>query len=214
MHKRTNAAVVAGLAVALAVPLTASTAHAGSAGSNTSLAEVLAADGNELDGNWSDFDIVDAAVNAVLAEKPGSPVAVLADGDVDLTAFVPTDRAFRWLVGDLAGDKPASEQATFDAVASLGIDTVETVLLYHVVPGPAIDYRTARKADGARLETASGKRLRVAVVKRKGQAPKVRLVDRDRDDYNALVLSELRNLNRGNPQIAHGISRVLRPVDL
>lgn len=213
MLKRTTATLAAGIAAALVVPMAATTAHAGDSGDSgdTSLAQVLAADGNEFDQRWMDFDIVDAAVTAVLAEKPDSPVAVLADGDVDLTAFIPTDRAFRRLVADLTGDRPDSEQATFDAVASLGIATVEGVLLYHVVPGTAIDYRTARKADGARLETAAGKKIRVNVSPNRKV---VRLKDRDPDDRNAIVVRKLRNINKGNPQLAHGITEVLRPADL
>jgi hypothetical protein len=47
---------------------------------NTSLAEVLAADGNRFDHNWQDFDIVDRAVRTVLRAKPDSAVGVLAKG--------------------------------------------------------------------------------------------------------------------------------------
>ena len=43
---------------------------------------------------------------------------------------------------------------------------------------------------------------------------RVKLRDLDPDAANARVLPGARNLNRGNKQIAHGISRVLRPVDL
>ena len=39
----------------------------------------------------------------------------------------------------------------------------------------------------------------------------VTLVDADPSDANPWVVRA--NLNRGNKQIAHGISRVLRPVD-
>lgn len=104
-----------------------------------SLAAVLAADGTGFDRNWSDYDIVDNAVRAVLAAKPGSPVKVLADGTTPVTAFLPTDDAFRRLATDLTGRRYTSERAVFTAVASLGITTVEAVLLYHVVPGTTID---------------------------------------------------------------------------
>ena len=40
----------------------------------------------------------------------------------------------------------------------------------------------------------------------------VRLVDADPDDRNPLVVQP--NINKGNKQIAHGINRVLRPLDL
>ena len=40
----------------------------------------------------------------------------------------------------------------------------------------------------------------------------VQLVDADPDDANPYVVRA--DLNKGNRQIAHGIDRVLRPVDL
>jgi hypothetical protein len=101
------AAAATTLALAATSVLGAAPAHA--APGTTCLADVLAADGNQLDRNWGDFDIVEKAVYAVLAAKPDSPVAVLADGDVRLTAFVPTDRAFRSLVADLTGDQLRTE---------------------------------------------------------------------------------------------------------
>ncbi len=68
------------------------------------------------------------------------PSALLTKGDVALTAFIPNDKAFQTLVKDLTGTKPSTEKKTFAAVAGLGgIDLVETVLLYHVVPGATID---------------------------------------------------------------------------
>ena len=57
-----------------------------------------------------DFDILDKAVHTVLAAKPRSAVAVLADGSVRLTAFLPTDRAFRGLVTDLTGHRRGTER--------------------------------------------------------------------------------------------------------
>jgi uncharacterized surface protein with fasciclin (FAS1) repeats len=196
-------------ALALAVAATAFIATPANAEhGETSLVTVLGADGAELDKNWGDFDIVEAAAFAVLAEKPTSAVGVLADGSVALTAFVPTDRAFRRLVHDLTG-KWVSEEKTFAAVAGLGIDTVEAVLLYHVVPGATITYKQAKRADGAKLTTAAGSTITVNV--RDG---KVFLQDADKNDTNPRVKGSLRNLNKGNKQIAHGINRVLRPIDL
>jgi uncharacterized surface protein with fasciclin (FAS1) repeats len=175
----------------------------------TPLTEVLAADGNTYDRNWDDFDIAEKAVRAVLKANPDSTVAVLADGDTALTAFVPTDRAFRKFVKSVTGDRPSAEKATFAAVASLGADTVENVLLYHVVPGATVTYAAGRKSDGARLETALGKHIGVRVA-----GGEVRIVDADRDARNARVIPAAKNLNKGNEQIAHGLDRVLRPMDL
>ena len=201
-----------GAAVLLSGTLAATTvapAQADSSAQGTrSLAEVLAKDGSGFDHNWHDYDIVDKAVGAVLDAKPGSAVGVLADGKKSVTAFLPDDRAFRILVKDLTGEKPRTEKQTFKAVAALGIDTVETVLLYHVVPGTRINYRQALKADGVRLTMASGGIVRVDV--RKGN--RIKLLDADRNDANPRIVRK--NINKGNRQIAHGINRVLRPADL
>ncbi|MFZ2501066.1 MAG: fasciclin domain-containing protein [Nocardioides sp.] len=175
----------------------------------TSLVEVLAADGTKFDSNWNDFDIVERAALTVLAAKPDSAVGVLAQGDVKLTAFVPTDRAFRRLVHDLTGKWVASERKAFKIVASLGVDTVEAVLLYHVVPGAVITYKMALGSSGAVLTTAGGGTVTVKV--RHGH---VWLKDADPNDLNPRVKRNLKDINKGNKQIAHGINRVLRPADL
>ncbi|MEO6411523.1 MAG: fasciclin domain-containing protein [Pedococcus sp.] len=210
-RRLTTAVAILGLAgTAALASAPAASAHSGSHSSTgtRSLATVLAQDGAGFDRNWNDFDIVDNAVTAVLTAKPGSAVGVLADGKVALTAFLPTDRAFRHLASDLTGQRYQSESAVFAAVASLGIDTVEAVLLYHLVPGATVTYRQALRSDGAALTTASGGTVTVDVVCRY----LVQLQDADPDDRNPWVVK--RDINKGNLQIAHGISEVLRPLDL
>ncbi len=173
---------------------------------------MLTADKSGFDRNGRDFDILTAAVLAVLKAKPASPVAVLTDGGTALTAFVPTDTAFEKLVADLQGTRRLpGEKAAFTAVAGLGIDTVEAVLLYHVVPGATIDRRAALKSDGAKLVTATGASVTVDVT---GWcfARQVRLIDADRSDRDPRVVKF--DINRGNRQIAHAIDAVLRPSDL
>jgi uncharacterized surface protein with fasciclin (FAS1) repeats len=198
------ALLVAGaLAIGAAPP-----ASAHSSSGNRSLAAVLAKDGSRFDRNWNDFDIVDNAVRAVLTAKPNSPVKVLADGKTRVTAFLPTDRAFRLLVKDITGTWVGSEKQVFTTVASLGIDTVEAVLLYHVVPGSTITYKQALRANGAALTMASGGTVTVKVRSRVF----VKLVDADTDDADPYVIKA--NINKGNKQIAHGIDRVLRPINL
>ncbi|MGZ5399647.1 MAG: fasciclin domain-containing protein [Nocardioides sp.] len=177
----------------------------------TSLAEVLAGDGLEFDDNWKDFDILDKAVNDVIAAKPESAVAVLADGSVKLTAFAPTDRAFRKLVRSVAGVTAKDEATTYELASTLGVDTIESVLLYHVVPGAPITYKAAKKADGAKLTTANGAKLTVDYRKKSGL---VYLIDKDRDAKNAFVLPRAKDINKGNRQIAHGVRAVLRPSNL
>lgn len=173
-----------------------------------SLATALAADRPGFDRNWHDYDIVEAAVGAVLTAKPNSPVKVLADGSVALTAFIPTDQAFRNLASDLTKKRYSNEKAVFAEVAGLGINTVETVLLYHVVPGTTIEARTALRSDSAQLTTAQSGKVTVDV--RSGK--RIYLVDADPDDRNARVVQP--DINQGNRQIAHGVSQVLRPANL
>ena len=178
---------------------------------NTDLASVLAADGNRFDHNWGDFDIVDRAVTTVLKAKPHSDLAVLTKGRHRVTAFLPTDRAFRRLVANLTGQRKATERAVFATVAKrFDVGTIEAVLLYHVVPGATITYAQARQADGASLPTA----LDGAAITVKTPHGLVKLRDLDPDARNPRVLKSARDINKGNKQIAHGISRVLRPVDL
>lgn len=176
----------------------------------TSLATVLTSDGNKFDSNWQDYDIVTEAVLAVLAAKPDSAVSVLTNGDVAVTAFIPNDRAFRRLVFNLTGTRPATERATFNAVAGLGIDTVEQVLLYHVVVGPAIDSAAALGANGVKLQTAAGttakNRIEVRVYPK---VPAIWLRDTNKGLKNPKVLLSQVDINSGNKQIAHGINRVL-----
>lgn len=199
-----TAVATAALSVAAAMPAAAHSSHAG----NRSLAAVLAKDGSGFDRNWKDFDIVDNAVQAVLTAKPNSPVKVLADGKTRVTAFLPTDRAFRILVHDLTGTWYGSEKKVFTTVASLGIDTVEAVLLYHVVPGATVTYKQALRSNGAALTMASGGTVTVQVRSRVF----VKLIDADPNDANPYVVK--RDINKGNKQIAHAIDRVLRPIDL
>ena len=214
MLARRVTAVLASLTIAGAAAIggaTSASAHSKApnhTAGTRSLAAVLAADGSGFDHRWWDYDILDNAITAVLNAKPNSPVGVLADGTVPLTAFLPNDLAFARLAHDLTGKWYPSEQAVFTAVASLGIDTVEAVLLYHVVPGATISYRAALRSDHAVLTMASGGTVTVRVVHRFF----VRLVDADPDDANPWVVAP--DINAGNRQIAHGISEVLRPVNL
>jgi hypothetical protein len=121
-----------------------------------------------------------------------------------------TGRAFRKLARDLTGKTYKTEAQVFGALATtLGIDTIENVLLYHVVPGATVTYRQALKSNGAVLNTAlAGSTIKVKVI----WHIFVSLKDNDPDASNPYVVKA--NINKGNLQIAHGINRVLRPVDL
>ncbi len=203
-----GALVVTG--VGLATPADASVRH--DRAGNRSLAQVLAKDGTKLDRNWQDFDILEAAVVAVVTAKPTSPVALLTDGSVRLTAFLPTDQAFRDLVGDLTGKRPRTEKKVVNQLLKLaGVDTIETVLLYHVVAGATLASPkvVAAAKKGTRLTTAQGGTVKV--VSRKGN---ITLKDKDPDLANPVVILNGVDINRGNKQIGHAIDRVLLPIDI
>ncbi|SCF45810.1 fasciclin domain-containing protein [Micromonospora mirobrigensis] len=207
------AAVATAAVVASAIAAAPAAAHGKTKPLGTkSLASVLTADKKGFDHNGHDYDILTAAVQAVLKAKPSSPVKVLADGKTALTAFLPNDRAFELLVADLQKTKRLpSEKKAFTAVAGLGINTVESILLYHVVPGATIDRKAALKADGAKLTTAAGSTIKVDVYGPRWHK-RIALIDADRSDRNPRV--NRFDINKGNKQIAHGIDRVLRPIDL
>lgn len=195
---------VAVAALVSGVILLGATATSSAAGT-TSLGSVLTSDGNQFDKNAKDFDIVTEAVLAVLANNPDSAVKVLLDGSVALTVFAPTDAAFRALVKDLTGKNVRSEKKVFDAVAGLGLATVETVLLYHVVAGSTITSADALKSDGAALIMASKGTVLVDVTKKK-----ITLQDANLSLKDPMVIAV--DVNKGNLQIAHAIDRVLIPV--
>ena len=177
-----------------------------------SLAALLTSDGNKFDKNGKDFDIVTEAVLAVLGAKPESAVGVLTDGSVALTAFVPNDNAFKKLAREVTGKKIGTEKKAFTEIAGLGIDTVESFLLYHVVPGATIPAKQALKANNAKLATAADGATVKVKVKGKGSNKSIKLVDKDTDSRNPMVIAT--DVNKGNLQIAHGIDRVLRPINL
>lgn len=206
MKKRASVLIgsVSAAALALGFAVTPANADTGT----RSLATVLDVSNQAFDRNWEDYDILTAAVGAVLAAKPDSAVKVLADGTTELTAFIPNDRAFRKLVLNLTGKARVLESTvTNDLVTLLGVDVIETVLLYHVVVGPQILSPGALAAGGATLTTAQTGTLLVNVV-----GTSIELVDKDTGINNARVILSQVDLNKDNKQIAHGIDRVLLPV--
>jgi uncharacterized surface protein with fasciclin (FAS1) repeats len=171
------------------------------------LSEVLDLGNPKFDKNSGDFDIFTSVFLDVWIANSKSPVAAITDGNVKLTAFVPTDRAFRKLVKDLTGKNLKSERAVADAVMSLGAKTVEKVLLYHVVLGDPILSPAALQANGAQLSMASGETVGVTV-----NGTTIKLADKSASSKDALVLLNKVDINQGSTQVAHGINRVLLPT--
>ena len=198
MNRTTAAATALTMTAALSAP--AATAAASEEG-DRSLAAVLTSDEDQFDNDWYDYDVVTEAVLAVLEAKPDSSVGVLTDGETPLTAFIPNDRAFQLLVSDLTGTWEHSEEHVFSSLASaVGIDAIESVLQYHVVPGAAITAEQAVEADGAKLNTAlPDKRITVRQVDK--QVPIIELRDQDEDDVNPFINPLALDINEGNAQI-------------
>lgn len=199
-------------AAALVLPLAAVAAPAASAADmgTTSLASVLTGGQQGFDQDYKDYDILTAAVLAVLKAKPNSPVKVLTDGSTALTAFIPNDQAFMNLASALTKKKVTTEAGAFKAVAGLGIPTVEKVLEYHVVPGSTILSGDALKANGAKLKTAlPGKTIGVKVV---ASPASITLMDYNKALPNPKVILSQVDINKGNMQVAHGINAVLMPT--
>lgn len=199
-------------AAALVLPMAAVAAPAASAADmgTTSLASVLTGGQQGFDQDYKDYDVLTAAVLAVLKAKPNSPVKVLTDGSTALTAFIPNDQAFMNLASALTKKKVTTEAGAFKAVAGLGIPTVEKVLEYHVVPGSTILSGDALKANGAKLKTAlPGKTIGVKVV---ASPASITLMDYNKTLPNPKVILSQVDINKGNMQVAHGINAVLMPT--
>jgi len=186
--------------------MSVATANEGELGTSP-LTEVLNLQAAAFDSNSEDFDIFTAAFLDVWGQLPESPVRAISQGGTALTAFVPTDGAFRNLVKHLTGKTLKREARVAAAVMSLGAKTVEKVILYHVVVGDPILSPAALQANGAQLNAASGESFGVKV-----SGTTITLVDKARKHKNAVVPLPLVDLNKGNRQVAHGINQVMLPT--
>lgn len=131
--KKMRMAAAAAAALALTFAGTSAAQADGHTGTIVDIA-VSASGGGAPDSNPYDYDIL---VQAVLAT---GLAPVLADTGTDYTVFAPNDQAFIRLVGELTGTSPASEADALGVITTaFTIDQIRSVLLYHVVPGEALD---------------------------------------------------------------------------
>ncbi|WP_344148813.1 fasciclin domain-containing protein [Nocardioides koreensis] len=168
---------------------------------------MLAADGHHFDKNPRDFDVVDKLVTRILAGKPDSKLAILADGSRRLTAFLPTDGAMRRSISDINDQPYGSERAVFRGIwKTAGLEGTERVLLYHLVRGKTLTYKQLRNAAPINLTTMQGGSVRVRIT-----SGNVMLHDHNPDSPNSRVFHAVANINKGNRQIAHGIAWIISP---
>lgn len=171
------------------------------------LATALNLSAPAFDSNWQDHDILVHLLNRVLAAKPTSPLAVLADGTIPLTVLAPDDFAFRSLAGyrNGRGVVLSTEARVYAFIAKLHVNTLERVLRYHVVPSSVIPAMDLLASNGISLPTEEGSPIRISV------ATSVRLVDLSTRNRDSLLRLSQVDINKGNRQIAHSISAVLLP---
>ena len=161
----------------------------------------------KFDSDLSDYDIFKNLLLDVLASKPKSAAWALADGNVALTAFIPTDRAFRKLVKTLTGKSLAKEVNIYNTLLSLGTTKLEQVLLYHVVVGAPLTSGEVLTKNGEFLTTAQGSTLRISLVD-----TVLRIRDKDTKRENPEVILTRVDQNVGNRQVFHPINGVLMPA--
>jgi uncharacterized surface protein with fasciclin (FAS1) repeats len=207
MRIRTLLAATVAVAALGATAVTAPASAATPAG--PTLADILQAQGGGTDRNWYDFDILAAGVSAA------GLTAALDDPSADLTVFIPNDRAFQALVADLYGFRYwfASEATILSKLVQLETSapgTLQTVILYHAVPGQIPSSAALSVPRGTELTTLQGGTIAVYPFKQLGTAV---LVDQDRNDFDPFLVKSKLDIQASNG-IAHGISLVLRPANL
>ena len=227
--RRTRKTLIASMAVAIgAVAIAPTGASAddddssddGASTAPVTLADVLLSDSAKdnadgFDRRSRDYDIVTQAILATDADGNllfPDLVAGATNPDAELTAFLPNDAAFRRLVYEISGQWIRSEAEVFAAVVGLGVETVGNVLAYHVVPAK-ISYRDALASNGATIPTLLDGATLDVKVKRFFWFRYVQLVDADTNDRDARVVRPNIGGEAANG-FAHGINRVMRPIDL
>ncbi|MCY7419655.1 MAG: fasciclin domain-containing protein [Chloroflexi bacterium] len=179
---------------------------------------ILAAD-NGFDGRGGDYDILEAAAETVVNAKPSSLVAALNDPAQQLTVFAPNDGAFRRLVFSLTGHWYWREARVLsELVAAVSglvgpaatIDTVETVLLYHVFGGGKVLSSAVPGLNGVSIDMLAGGQVTFKV-----RPWAIRLIDQDPDALNPRLVPGGLDIQTSNGKsVVHTISGVLRPLDL
>jgi uncharacterized surface protein with fasciclin (FAS1) repeats len=217
--RRTISLALAGAALATSVAVPAASAATPVDAPAGSVLDLLEADGTALDRNWYDFDILEAAARVVVSapDKGSSTVLALADPAAALTVLAPNDRAFQVLAHSLTGKWYGTEAGVLNGIAGAVTntlradleDTLEAVLLYHVIGGRAT-FADVKALSGESVTTVGGGSIGIRYYR---WFNLVVLRDADTSDANPWVVNSKRNITVGH-SIVHGISRVLRPIDL
>jgi len=166
------------------------------------LAEILLADGDDFDNDQNDYDIVTQFVLETQLDT--------AADEETLTAFLPTDKAFRILVEDVYGLSIRDEEALYEAIlTTLTLPVVKDVLLYHLVGVALNSGDVVAAGDGYVVTTLLGETFTLD-FKGKNIA-QIRLTDNEPQLRDPIV--RVVDITASNG-VAHGIDRVLLPVSL
>lgn len=141
---------------------------------------------------------------------------ILSDGELellsteDITAFLPTDFAFRRLAADIEDKRwwQVTESSVIPTlVDALGLEAIADVVKYHIFADGKVDYRTALSLDDNRrngteveIEMVNGEKLG---IDRRG--PFLQLDDNGNSPF--VIRADI----DGGNAIVHGISAVLMP---
>lgn len=104
----------------------------------------------QADKPRGNYNVIGQTVLALAGSGDLSEADVEALGSADLTAFLPTDTAFRRLVAEIQGKRwwQVREADVIPAlVGALGLPTIAEVVKYHIYAGGKVDYRTALSLD-------------------------------------------------------------------
>jgi uncharacterized surface protein with fasciclin (FAS1) repeats len=200
----TTAALVSA-SVVIAPAATAFTDSETGIGINT-VSSVLNIDEFALDSNPADFDIFTLLALDVMGKMPNTRLWKIADGYFPMTAFLPTDEAFEKLVKSLTGISYQREEEIYLAVRSLRTETLNKILLYHLVFGDPLLAEDVIAASGTSLTTPRGDTFGVVY-----DGTSLTLRDQDTNRADPRVILSRVNLNAGNYQVIHPIDGVLTP---
>ncbi|MEO8329003.1 MAG: hypothetical protein ABI586_03270, partial [Candidatus Nanopelagicales bacterium] len=115
------------------------------------------------DNDGTDFDILTGLLQAVLADTPDAPVAIVTDGTLKVTGFLPTDAAFARLGENLGLTARNEERLAAKYENRLGLDNVGMILAYHFVPDKRLNEADLATSDGLVLDTAASQTTSVNV---------------------------------------------------